>query len=70
MGVPSFGVCNEVGGTRGYRNIYIIAVEHGVAVHSYSPHSGPIPGYGDDDRIANTDKVMGSGGPGIPRDAG
>ena len=69
MGVKSFGVCDEGSGTWGYWEIYIQEEEHGGAVHSYSPHSGPTHVYYEEAGIADTNKVMGTGGPDIPREA-
>ena len=47
MGVTSFGGCDEGGGAQGNENVYIQASEHGEALHSHSPHSGPMTVYGE-----------------------
>ena len=49
--------------------VYVQVVEHGGAVHSYSPHSGNMLGCVEEVGISDIDEVVGSGGPGIPREA-
>ena len=70
LGVPSFGGCNEGGGTLGDRNVYLQDAEHGGTVHSYLPHSVPMPRCRDETRIVDTGEVVGSIGPDITRDSG
>ena len=46
LGVPSSGGCNEGKKNQVYQDVYIQLEEHGGALHIYSNHSGPMPGYG------------------------
>ena len=55
---------------QGDRGVYIQTTEHSGTVHSYSPHSGPMPGYGEEAGIVDIDEVVGSGESGINRQAG
>ena len=56
--VTSFGVYDEGGGTRGDQNVYLHLEEHSDSVHSYFPHSVPMPGYGEEAWITATNKVV------------
>ena len=49
---------------------YIQAAEHCGTAHSYFPHSRPMLGYREEARILDIEEVVGSGGPGLPREAG
>ena len=69
MGVTPFGVRNEGGWDLGYRDLYIQAEEHSGVVHSYLRHYGPMAGYRDETGITGTKAVVGTGGPGITREA-
>ena len=65
------GRCLRIGrSTQGDWVIYIQAAEHDGAVHSYSPHYVPMPLYGEEVGTSDTDKVVGVGGPGLPKEAG
>ena len=57
--VTSFGGCNEGGGDQGDRNIYLQAAEHGEALHSYLPLSGPMLVYREEAGITDNRKVVG-----------
>ena len=59
MAVPCFGGLNEGGWAQGDIDVYLQAAEYGGTVHSYSPHSVPITGYGEEARIEFTEAVVG-----------
>ena len=50
--------------------IYFQTAEHVGVVHSYSPHSGPMPGYIEEYGISDIENVIIEGETGIPREAG
>ena len=69
MGVPYFEGCNKGVKNRGDRYVYLQGEEHSGIVYISYPHYAPIPGYGEEADIADTDAVLGAGGTGITRQA-
>ena len=59
VAVSSFRRCNEDGGTRGDRGVYLQAAENGGSVHIYLTHSVTIPEYEEEDGITDTGKIVG-----------
>ena len=68
MGVPPIGGDYEGGRDRGYRDVYLQEEEHDGAVNIYYTHYGPMPVYGEEARIADTESAVVTGGTGISKE--
>ena len=59
MGVPYFGIWDEVIGTRGDHDEYIQVKKNGGAVRIYLPNNGPMPSYREEAGIEHNGEVVG-----------
>ena len=60
VGVTPSGGRVDGGWDKGDLDLYLQDSDHGGAVQSYSPHSGPMLGYGEEAKITGNAMVVGT----------